>query len=265
MNRHDIHVATWGTAGSRVVLVHGSAQGSRVSGTSHFSAQERLAARGWRLIVPDRPGHGRSPDPHRPDDAEADGAWVADLLEDGAHLVGHSFGGCVALAAAVRRPAAVRSLTLIEPAMQKVAIASPHVRKLILRVIWIMLFSTSAAKRAKAFAKLVGIPEHIRGGSSHEELTQMGHAIKRLKLPSKKALEQQLVQIKEQGTPLLMVTGGWNPAIEAVGDTVARLGNGQRLVIPSPHHFPQSISEAFNDALDAFMRQHDHARPALRQ
>lgn len=40
------------------------------------------------------------------------------LLGDGAHLVGHSDGGLVALRAAALRPAAVRSLCLFEPATQ---------------------------------------------------------------------------------------------------------------------------------------------------
>jgi pimeloyl-ACP methyl ester carboxylesterase len=56
-----------------VILVHGGAQGSEVGGERNFSPQRALAEEGWQLIVPDRPGHGRSPDPGRPDDAEADG------------------------------------------------------------------------------------------------------------------------------------------------------------------------------------------------
>ena len=127
MKEDSMFVTRWGQQGPRVVLVHGSAQGSSVGGDRHFNAQERLAERGWQLLVPDRPGHGRSPDPGRPDDAEADGALVADLLGDGAHLVGHSFGGCVALAAAAKRPEAVRSLTIIEPAMAALAVNKPVV------------------------------------------------------------------------------------------------------------------------------------------
>jgi len=45
---------------------------------------------------------------------------MADLLED-AHLVGHSFGGAAALAAAARRPDAVRPPKLIEPAARTVS------------------------------------------------------------------------------------------------------------------------------------------------
>ena len=121
MDDSAIHVIRWGSTGPRVVTVHGSAQGSEVGGDKHFSRQAELAHQGLQIVVPDRPGHGRSPDPGRPDDAEADGAWVADMLNDGAHLVGHSFGGCVALAAAARRPEAVLSLTLIEPAVLALA------------------------------------------------------------------------------------------------------------------------------------------------
>lgn len=44
-------------------------------------------------------GYGRSPDVQRSDYAE-DAREVAELLGDGAHLVGHSSGGVVALLAA---------------------------------------------------------------------------------------------------------------------------------------------------------------------
>ena len=130
----SIHITRWGESGPRVVLVHGGAQGTDVGGETNFSNQRVLAERGWQLIVPDRPGHGKSSDPGRPDDAEADGMWVADFLGDGAHLLGHSFGGCVALSAAARRPEAVKSLTLIEPAMFQFAAGNPAVRRQLLAI-----------------------------------------------------------------------------------------------------------------------------------
>ncbi len=253
-----MHVTQWGHAGPQVVLVHGSAQGSQVGGDLHFSAQQRLAERGFQLLVPDRPGHGRSPDPGRPDDAAADGALVADLLGNGAHLVSHSFGGCVALAAAAQRPQAVRSLTIIEPAMAALAALAadlPVVRRSIFQIVKTLFFSFSATTRIERFVKLVNIPPEIRGGSSPEELERMGRAIFRLKLPSKKLLQQQLAAVRQAGIPVLVVSGGWSPAFDAISDRVAELGGGRRLVIASPHHFPQQVSDEFNQKLVAFMQE----------
>jgi pimeloyl-ACP methyl ester carboxylesterase len=264
-NHVPMHVTHWGDTGPKVVLVHGSAQGSQVGGDLHFSAQQRLVERGWQLLVPDRPGHGRSPDPGRPDDAEADGALVADLLggpsKGGAHLVGHSFGGCVALAAAAKRPQAVRSLTIIEPAMAALAADLPVVRGFIFQIVKTLFFSFSATTRIERFVKLVNIPPEIRGGSSADELQRMGRAIFRLKLPSKKALQQQLATVRQAGIPVLVVSGGWSPAFEAVSDRVAELAGGRRLVIASPHHFPQQVSDEFNQKLAAFMQKSEARVP----
>ena len=99
----------WG-AGERAVLVHG---GDPFGGASTFSEQEALAER-WHLIVPDRPGHGNSPRQGR-EDFEHHAELLAPLLDDGpVHLVGHSYGGMVALYMATAQPDNVRSLTLIE-------------------------------------------------------------------------------------------------------------------------------------------------------
>jgi pimeloyl-ACP methyl ester carboxylesterase len=43
-----------------------------------------------------------------------DAIWAAEMVGESTHLVGHSYGGLIVLAAAVLRPTVVRSLTLIE-------------------------------------------------------------------------------------------------------------------------------------------------------
>ncbi|MBS0454869.1 MAG: alpha/beta fold hydrolase [Proteobacteria bacterium] len=260
-----MHITRWGDAGPQVILVHGSAQGSALGGHDHFSTQQHLAALGWQLDVPDRPGHGRTPDPGRPDDAQLDGALVASLIGDeGAHLVGHSFGGCVALDAAARNPSKVRSLTLIEPAMAALAISKPPVLGFVLRMIGTIVFSRTPKARIEKFIRLVNIPQEVRGGSSEQELHRMGEAIKRLRLPSGKTLRAQLEAIRQAGVPLLVVSAGWSPAFDIVCDTVAQAGGGRRLDIAAPHHFPQLVSDQFNRELDAFMRASDAKRqPAL--
>jgi pimeloyl-ACP methyl ester carboxylesterase len=248
-----IHLTEHGQ-GPRVVLVHGSAQGSQVGGEKHFANQASLATRGWTIITPDRPGHGLSPAPDRGDNAAEDAVWVTELLGDGGHLVGHSFGGAVALAAAARNPEVVRSLTLIEPALQKAGSDIPAVRKFLARMIVIMLFSFSRETRIKRFANLVGIPDSIRGGTSKEEYRKMGEGLARLTLPTKAEILAQLAVVKAKGIPLLVVTGGWNEAFDAVGARAAELGGGRFAVVQSPHHFPQNVSDEFNDLLDAAMR-----------
>lgn len=260
MERAAIHIARWGRAGPRVIMIHGGTQGSVTGGERNFARQKSLAERGIQLLVPDRPGHGRSPNPGRPDDAEADGACVAELLEDGAHLVGHSFGGCVALAAAAKRPRAVHSLTLIEPAMHALATSNPYVRRFVLSLLMARLFSLSAASRAKRFLKVIGIPAEMIGPLDREQLTRLGRSVVRGKLPSKATLLRELGEIRRAEVPLLVVTGGWSPAFEASATVVAASGGGRRVVVKSEHHFPQLVSDEFNQILAAFLEESEARR-----
>jgi pimeloyl-ACP methyl ester carboxylesterase len=101
-----VHVTVWDetrTGAPAVVLVHGT----MTWGTACFETQRPLA-RHYRLLVMDRRGFGESPDIGR-SDYEVDAADVVELLGDGAHLVGHSYGVVVAMLAAGLRPQAVCS------------------------------------------------------------------------------------------------------------------------------------------------------------
>jgi pimeloyl-ACP methyl ester carboxylesterase len=127
----SVHVTIWGEAHTEtfpVVLVHGTMSW----GTEEyfgFAAQRPLADR-YRLFVMDRRGYGASPDLEHnayTSDYDIDAQDVVTLLGDGAHLVGHSYGGVVAMLAAARHPQAVRSLTLIEPGAYRVAEQDPTV------------------------------------------------------------------------------------------------------------------------------------------
>lgn len=76
-----------------------------------------------RLLLPDLAGHGRSPTwpAGRAHDlaTEAAGLWAClPPLPDGMlDIVGHSYGGALALQMALQRPQALRSLTLYEPVL----------------------------------------------------------------------------------------------------------------------------------------------------
>jgi len=104
-----------GQDGDVVLFVHGYG-GDR---NSWLFLQAPLAAK-YRVYALDLPGHGTS----SKDVGDGSVGLLADAVigvldaigADRAHLAGHSLGGAVALSAAARNPARIRSLTLIAPA-----------------------------------------------------------------------------------------------------------------------------------------------------
>src|SRR5918992_5124031 len=128
----DLFVDSWGT-GTRVVLVHGSL----ATGGEEWQAQRPLADEGFRLLVPDRRGYGKSP-VAKGEDFLRDADDIAELMDDGAHLVGHSYGGLGALYAAARRPEETLSLTLLEPGAFALGQRNPAAQRLVhqVRRIW---------------------------------------------------------------------------------------------------------------------------------
>jgi len=103
-----------GQDGDVVLLVHGYG-GDR---NSWLFLQEPLAGR-YRVYALDLPGHGTSSKDVGDGSVEMLAGTVLGVLNaigvERAHLVGHSLGGAVALAATAREPVRVSSLTLIAP------------------------------------------------------------------------------------------------------------------------------------------------------
>jgi pimeloyl-ACP methyl ester carboxylesterase len=100
--------------GEAVICLHATTSSSR-----QWSAlMERLAPQ-CHVLAPDLAGHGRTAWQDRGANAlEEDLALVEALAGgDAVHLVGHSYGGAVALRYAMRHPHRVRSLVLYEPAV----------------------------------------------------------------------------------------------------------------------------------------------------
>ena len=105
------HYAEHG-AGAPVLLLHGGLESSE-----SWSAQTRVLAEGHRVVLIDRRGHGRTPDVAGPityelmrDDTVA---CIEALGLAGAHLVGWSDGGIVALMVAIERPDLVGRIVAI--------------------------------------------------------------------------------------------------------------------------------------------------------
>ena len=102
-------------AGAPVVALHGSAS----TGYQWESLTGYLAGR-YRIIRPDLPGYGKSSPVAAGDQGlAAVVSALSDLFSEIGepfHLVGHSYGGAVALKVAQMMPNIVRSLVVIEPA-----------------------------------------------------------------------------------------------------------------------------------------------------
>ena len=102
-------------SGETILLLHGSAStGSLWRRTS--AALHSL----YRVVVPDLTGCGASPSwpvgkPYSVADEVSGLKALLPCCGEGFHVVGHSFGGLVALQLALDNPVRVRTLTLIEP------------------------------------------------------------------------------------------------------------------------------------------------------
>jgi pimeloyl-ACP methyl ester carboxylesterase len=99
--------------GPPVLLLHSSGFSSR-----QWSSLADLLSVRYRVIVPDLLGYGANPliTDDVPYDYNDEVAALLDLLGDiQPHIVGHSFGGMVALMLARKEPERVRSLALYDP------------------------------------------------------------------------------------------------------------------------------------------------------
>lgn len=100
-------------AGQPVVLLHGAFASAATWGAQIAD----LATAGLRVLVPERSGHGHSPDHDEPFSYLDMAAETIDYLEcvlDGpAHLVGWSDGAVVAMLVAMSRPDLVRRMVVV--------------------------------------------------------------------------------------------------------------------------------------------------------
>jgi pimeloyl-ACP methyl ester carboxylesterase len=117
---YKLHVAEAGQ-GRPLLLIHGLAGQMRNFGQAMIDD----LARDYRVIRVDRPGSGYSPRlasgrAHLAEQADAIAALIDELTLDKPVLVGHSLGGALSLATAIRHPDKVGALALIAPATQHI-------------------------------------------------------------------------------------------------------------------------------------------------
>lgn len=232
-------------SGPPVVLVPGSIVGADRTWRHQLPLAER-----WTLTLVNRPGFGASP-PLPRGDFELEAEMVAELLGDGAHLVGHSYGAVIALFAAALRPEAVWSLTVSEPGCLAVAAGDPQV-------------ATQLAYGDQLYDATDIDPRDFlvlfRSGvnSAHEtppELDAELLAGARLAMTERRPWDRDppLDALADAPFPKLVISGGHSPVFEAVCDAVATRTGGQRVVIAGRGHTIPTTGDAYNRVLERFL------------
>jgi pimeloyl-ACP methyl ester carboxylesterase len=231
--------------GPPIVFVHGSIAGAELTWRRQWALAER-----WTLVIPSRPGFGASPALPR-NDFEVEAGLFAELLGDGAHLVGHSYGAVIALLAAARRPEAVLSLTVSEPGSLKLA-RTPEGERMIAN--GNRLFSARDAIAPADFLRF------FRSGtgssrSTPEELPEellRGAELAMAERPSWEA-DIPLEELAAAEIPVLSISGGHSPVFEAVCDTIAERLDGERARIEGKGHNVTETGAPYNERLESFL------------
>jgi pimeloyl-ACP methyl ester carboxylesterase len=239
----DLHIETWGT-GTRVVLVHGSL----ATGAEEWDAQRPLADEGFELVVPDRRGSGLSPSVEG-EDFLRDAEDIAELMGDGAHVVGHSYGGVGALFAAARRPEATRSLTLLEPGAFSLGQHHAAARALVDRVRRIWDEDVPDEEWVVGFLKAVGSDPDEFPPDFLAAALPLVPVLRRARPPWDVTLP--LADVASATFPKLVVSGGHSAGFDAICDDLAERVGASRLVVEGAGHEIQFTGPPLNDALRA--------------
>ena len=235
-------------AGPPIVFVHGSIVGPAQT----WRAQRPLAAR-WTLQLVHRPGFGASP-PLPRGDFEAEAPLIAELLGDGAHLVGHSYGAVIALHAAALRPGAVRSLTVTEPGALRIAAGDAQVDMV---VGWgEELYRRRAELDPREFVQLfrTGV------GSAHATPEAMPAWLAR---GAEHVMEERppwesdppLDALAAAPFPALVISGRHSPVFETVCDVLAQQIGAERATVSGGGHSIPVVGEPYNALLEDFLRR----------
>lgn len=248
----------------------------------HAGGWSRMVAKLDDLVTAiayDLPGHGRSADWDGVSDIQGVSmAMAADLLDDQAggrpvDVIGHSFGGTVALRLAVVRPDLVRSLVLIEPVFFTVAsVDRPDLR-------------VGQDPHMMQYRKALAAGDRDAAAQAFTSIWGDGRGWERLPESQRKAMAARIHlieagapaiygdcagmlsggKLEQIACPVLLIRGGDSPeAIGVINDGLARRipGATQLDIEGAGHMAPITHPEAVAEAIRAFWVQVPVQEPA---
>jgi pimeloyl-ACP methyl ester carboxylesterase len=230
------------------------------SSSTDWALQSHFFSQRYRLLMVDLRAHGRSRHPGgrltiemMADDVDG---LLARLEIASAHVVGLSLGGCVALTLALRHPARVRSLILVNTFARLQPAGLGGLFRMLTRV-WLLLFAPMPVIAAHVAQGLFPKSEQVAYYKS--AVASLSQNSKRAYLSSIRALlgfdlREQVGMIQ---CPTLVMAGDRDRTIPlAAKEALCRSIPGAQLcVIPdSGHATPYDQTELFNRAVDEFIR-----------
>lgn len=213
----------------------------------------------YRLILVDLPGHGRSALPRARltvDNiaAEVD-ALLAHLGEGPVHVVGLSLGGCVGLALALRAPARVRSLTLVNAfARLRPADAAARLRMALRGV----LLAAAPMRAVGALVARTVFPRPEQDALRRAAAASVARTSRRAYVSAVAALAcfDVRASLERVRCPTMVVAGtdDHTVAIEAKDALVRAISGARWVVVPDSGHVTNADQPAaFNAILKEFL------------
>ena len=222
--------------------------GSVVNAELTWGAQKPLADR-FEIVAPNRRGFPPGPEVERVD-FEEEAVWLEQFLAPDTHLVGHSYGGVIALLAAAAHPELVRSLTVIEPPAFGIARGRPGVDEFIARIDehWAN-GPHDPGEFLRGFLLLVG--SSTQAGDLTPELLQGARTLRVERSPAEAVIPFDA--LARAPFPKLVVSGAHSPVFDAVCDVLEERLGAERAVLPGAGHSVQRLGDPFNELLTNFV------------
>jgi pimeloyl-ACP methyl ester carboxylesterase/glycine cleavage system regulatory protein len=242
-----------------VVFLHGWALGSR----SYKRAMRRLANRGCRVFAPALPSFGGTADlPSDRMQMAGYAEWVAAFMteveiEEPALVIGHSFGGGVAVALARSRPELVRYLVLLN-AIGGVSARRPWE--------WVFGFGREFWPPSQAFEVMQAMQADLVPNLFRNPLGMVRVGL----LAQSADLRTDLAELKERGVPVLALTSDRDTVIpRSAFETVCDAVGADRRVVSGGHAWllvdPDAFGEVLASTVDIRVAEHEASRAADRR